>query len=433
MPPSTGLLTDHYELTMLRAALADGTAHRPCVFQAFTRSLPGRRRYGVLAGVGRLVDALARFRYDDGQIAWLLEADVVDGRTAEHLRGWRPRVDVDAMAEGEAFFPDEPVLVARGTFADAVLLETLVLSVLNADSAVASAAARMVRAARGRPCVEFGSRRTHEEAAVAAARAAYVAGFAATSNLAAGHLYGVPTTGTSAHAFVLLHDDEASAFRGQVAALGESTTLLVDTYDTVDGVRRAVEAVGPGLGAVRLDSGDLGDLAHRARQVLDEHGAHDARVLVTSDLDEHAIAGLADAPVDGYGVGTQLVTGSGQPTLGFVYKLVARARGAEGPLEPVAKTSSRAKATRGGRTWAARRHDADGVAVADQVTRHAPAARDDLRPLLVPLLRGGEPVADLPDLEAARAHCRAALDALPPQAFSLQPGDPALPVEHLDG
>ena len=246
-----------------------------------------------------------------------------------------------------------------------------------------------------------------------------------------GHRHGVPTAGTSAHAFVLLHDDEASAFRGQVAALGDTTTLLVDTYDTVDGVRRAVEAVGPALGAVRLDSGDLAELAHRARAVLDEHGAHRTRVLVTSDLDEHAIAALAGAPVDGYGVGTSLVTGSGQPTLGFVYKLVARARDADGPLEPVAKTSSRAKATRGGRTWAARRHDADGVAVADEVTRHEPEERDGLRPLLVPLLRDGEPVAEA-SLGAARRRCRESLDALPPHAFSLQPGDPALAVEHPD-
>lgn len=209
---------------------------------------------------------------------------------------------------------------------------------LNYDSAVASAASRMTSAAVDRPCLEMGSRRAHEWAGVAAARAAAVAGFAGTSNLEAGRRYGLATIGTAAHAFTLLHDDERAAFDAQVAASGTGTTLLVDTYDVRAGVEHALAAAGTGLGAVRLDSGDLGALAHEVRAQLDAAGATGTRITVTSDLDEYAIAALAVAPVDSYGVGTSLVTGSGAPTCGMVYKLVAR-EGSDGVLAPVAKAS----------------------------------------------------------------------------------------------
>jgi nicotinate phosphoribosyltransferase len=265
-------------------------------------------------------------------------------------------------AEGDCFFPGSPILVVEGTFAEAVLLETVVLSVLNHDCAVAAAASRMTAVAGDRPCIEMGSRRTHEQAAVAAARAAYVAGFAATSNLEAGRRHGVPTTGTSAHAFTLLHDDERSAFAAQVASLGAGTTLLVDTYDVAAAVQMAVEVAGTGLGAVRLDSGDLLVQAFAVRRQLDELGATGTRIVVTSDLDEHAIAALAAAPVAGYGVGTSLVTGSGAPTAGLVYKLVARAD-AGGGLVGVAKRSTD-KMSVAGRKWAMRRRTAQGVATA---------------------------------------------------------------------
>jgi nicotinate phosphoribosyltransferase len=214
--------------------------------------------------------------------------------------------------------------VVEGTFAESVVLETVLLSILNHDSAIASAASRMTNAAGDRPCVEMGSRRTHEWAAVATARAAYIAGFATTSNLEAGRTHGIPTTGTSAHSFTLLHDDEREAFEAQVASLGPSTTLLVDTYDVPAAVDLAVQVAGVGLGGVRLDSGDLLVQAREVRAQLDALGARDTRIIVTSDLDEYAIAALAAAPVDAYGIGTSLVTGSGAPTAGLVYKLVAR-------------------------------------------------------------------------------------------------------------
>ena len=239
-----------------------------------------------------------------------------------------------------------------------MVLETLALSVFNHDCAIASAAARMVTAAGQRPIIEMGSRRTHERAAVAAARAAYLSGFATTSNLRAGYEYGVPTAGTSAHAFTMVHDNERHAFEVQVGAVGAGTTLLVDTYDVARAVRTAVQVAGTGLGAVRIDSGDFAEVTRAVRRQLDELGAAKTRIVVTGDLDEHAIAALAPAPADGYGVGTALVTGSGVPTASLVYKLVAR-QGASGQLEPVAKRSV-GKPTIGGRKWAVRTLDPAG-------------------------------------------------------------------------
>src|ERR671928_500072 len=357
LPPAPALLTDRYELTMLAAALADGTAERDCVFEVFARRLPHGRRYGVVAGTGRLLEALPHFRFGDAELDAVRAQGIEDRRLLDHLADFRFTGDIDGYAEGDFYFPGSPVLSVRAPFAEGVLLETLALSILNHDSAIASAAARMVGAACERPCIEMGSRRTHEEAAVAAARAAYMVGFASTSNLEAGRRYGVPTTGTSAHAFTLLHDDEAAAFRAQVATLGTGTTLLVDTYDVDQGIRTAVEVAGPGLGAIRLDSGDLPTLATHARALLDELGATSTRIIVTSDLDEYAIAGLQAAPVDAYGVGTSLVTGSGAPTVGMVYKLVER----DGV--PVAKRSEN-KTSTGGRKHAVRRHEG-GVATAE--------------------------------------------------------------------
>lgn len=429
---STALLTDRYELTMLQAALADGTADRRCVFEVFTRRLPPGRRYGVVAGTGRLLEALADFRFTDAELGWLADGDVVGDTTLEYLAGYRFTGTVTGYAEGETFFPGSPVLVVEGTFAEAVLLETLALSILNYDSAVASAASRMTAAAVDRPCLEMGSRRAHDQAAVAAARAAVVAGFAGTSNLEAGRRYGLTTIGTAAHAFTLLHDDEESAFRSQVAALGRGTTLLVDTYDVARGVEAAVRAAGPGLGAVRLDSGDLTSLAHEVRAQLDALGARGTKIVVSSDLDEHAIAALAVAPVDSYGVGTSVVTGSGAPTCGMVYKLVAR-QDATGALVPVAKASS-AKVGRGGVKRAARRLE-DGRAVEEVLVTGEPGAvrswtapaswRDLHVPLVVdgqvrPGWTGPEGVA-----RAAERH-RTSRAELPRGARRLSVGDPAL-------
>jgi nicotinate phosphoribosyltransferase len=422
MPTGPALLTDRYELTMVAAALADGTADRDCVFEVFARRLPHGRRYGVVAGTGRLLEQLPSFRFGDDELATLRGQGLTDARLLDWLADFRFTGDVDGYAEGELFFPGSPVLTVRAPFAEGVLLETLVLSVLNHDSAIASAAARMVGAACERPCIEMGSRRTHEQAAVAAARAAHLVGFVASSNLEAGRRYGVPTTGTSAHAFTLLHDDEAAAFRAQVDTLGVGTTLLVDTYDVAKGIATAVEVAGPELGAIRLDSGDLPTLAASARRQLDELGAGKTRIMVTSDLDEYAIAGLMAAPVDGYGVGTSLVTGSGAPTAGMVYKLVER----DGV--PVAKRSE-GKNSVGGRKSAVRRHDPDGTATAEVVTSRRVEPREGDRQLVVPLVRGGEvvtPSSPAEALAAAVAHHRRVREALPPEAWALSRGEPVL-------
>ena len=418
------LLTDHYELTMVDAALRSGEADRRCAFEVFARSLPGRRRYAIVAGLGRLLDELTRFRFDDEALDFLTTHEVIDHATRDWLADYRFNGSIDSYPEGEVYFPGSPVLIVEGTFAECVLLETLVLSVLNHDSAVATAAARMVTAAGGRPCIEMGSRRTHEQAAVAAARASYIGGFAASSNLAAGQRWAIPTAGTAAHAFTMIHPDERTAFRAQVDALGYGTTLLVDTYDVSQGIRSAVEVAGRSLGAIRLDSGDLLTQARDARTLLDELGATQTRIVVTGDLDEFAIAGLASAPVDGYGIGTSLVTGSGSPTAGFVYKLVAR-QADDGTWQPVAKRSL-GKATIGGRKVASRRLDSGGTAIAELIRAEVPPSRrDDERELQVPAVREGEVVADVA-LDTARKRCAASIAELPAHAMKLSAGEPAI-------
>ncbi|HEY1624016.1 MAG TPA: nicotinate phosphoribosyltransferase [Streptosporangiaceae bacterium] len=424
---SSALLTDHYELTMLQAALRSGAAHRPAVFEVFARHLPHGRRYGVVAGTGRLLDAIEQFRFGRAELSFL--DSIVDAPTLAYLESYRFSGNIWGYAEGDCYFPGSPILVLSGTFAECVLLETLCLSILNHDCAIASAASRMVSAAAGRPLIEMGSRRTHEMAAVAAARAAYIAGFASTSNLRARFSYGVPSAGTAAHAFTLAHDNERAAFAAQIESLGLGTTLLVDTFDVARAVRTAIEVAGPDLGAVRIDSGDLPVVARSVRTLLDSLGAVKTRILLTGDLDEYSIAGLGAAPVDGYGVGTSLVTGSGAPTAALVYKLVARGASADSSqaLVPVAKHSV-GKPSRGGRKWAVRHRDSSGSALAERVTLSPASPGPTDRELLVPLVVSGEVVGREP-LAAARDRHSSALAELPPYAFQLSRGYPAIATE----
>jgi nicotinate phosphoribosyltransferase len=435
----TALLTDKYELTMLSAALRDGTAQRHTTFEVFARRLPEGRRYGVVAGTGRFLEALASFEFDKPALDSV--RGFLDPETVDYLADHRFRGDVDGYAEGELYFPGSPVLTVRGTFAECVLLETLSLSILNHDTAIASAAARMVSAADGRPIIEMGSRRTHEQAAIAAARAAYIAGFAGSSNLAAQRHYGVPALGTSAHAFTMLHSGlgakgdepvglptdrwERAAFRAQVDALGTNTTLLVDTYDVAAGVANAVEVAGTGLGGVRIDSGDLPVLAHQVRRQLDDLGARHTRIVVSGDLDEFAIAALRVQPIDSYGVGTSVVTGSGAPTANMVYKLV------EVDGKPVEKRST-SKESRGGHKQAMRLAGPTGTVVEEVVypAGRPPATTEASRTLTVPLVRGGEPVV-AEDLLAARARVAAGLKSLPWDGLKLSRGEPVIPTRMI--
>jgi nicotinate phosphoribosyltransferase len=415
-------MTDHYELTMVVAARKDGTADRQCVFEVFARRLPPGRRYGVVAGTERLIERLGEFRFTEVELDFLRGTGVVDAATAQWLAGYEFHGDISGYPEGELFFPGSPILTVSGTFAECVVLETLILSVLNHDSAVAAAAARMVTAARGRSVIEMGSRRTHESAAIAAARAAYLAGFAFTSNLEAGRRYGIPTTGTAAHAFTLLHDDERTTFASQVEALGKQTTLLVDTYDISEGIRTAIAVAGTDLGAIRIDSGDLSMLAAQSRQLLDSLGATETKIIVSGDLDEYAIAALAAEPVDSYGAGTAVVIGSGAPTANLVYKLVE----VEG--RPVVKRSEH-KATVGGRKTAVRRHKPTGTAIEEVVvSQGVPDRRPGDRLLQRDFVLDGRPVDGLPTLRDAREHLRNGLISIPWEGLKLSAGDPAIPV-----
>ncbi len=429
---TSALLTDRYELTMIDAALRDGTAGRRCVFELFTRRLPAGRRFGVVAGTGRLLEALADFRFGDEELAWLRAHDVVSAPTLDWLADYRFSGSISGYREGEVYFPGSPLLVVEAPFAEGVILETLALSILNYDSAVASAAARMVAAADGRPLAEMGSRRTGERSAVAAARAAYIAGFSATSNLEAGRTWGVPTMGTAAHAFTLLHDSEEEAFRAQVEAMGPGTTLLVDTYDITAGIDTAVRVAGPSLGAIRIDSGDLGPVVEAARAQLDALGATSTRITVTNDLDEFTIATLRASPVDSYGVGTSLVTGSGSPASGMVYKLVAF-EAVDGSWTPVGKRSD-GKATVAGRKVAVRSLD-HGVAVEETVYVEEPESLPKPgRGLLVDLVTDGvtDPAHLGPDgVATAREHHVAAIAELPFTAFGLSRGEPVIPTVYI--
>jgi nicotinate phosphoribosyltransferase len=383
-----------------------------------------------VAGTGRLLEGIANFRFGEAELDFLARTKVVNEETLEYLASYRFSGDIWGYPEGEAYFPYSPILIVESTFAEACMLETYLLSVLNHDSAIASAASRMVSAAGGRPCIEMGSRRTHEEAATASARAAIIAGFDSTSNLEAGIRYGVKTVGTAAHSFTLLHDTERDAFEAQIASLGEGTSLLVDTYDVETAVRTAVDLAGPRLGAVRLDSGDLVAQAQWVRQLLDHLGNENTKIVVTSDLDEFAIAALQSAPVDSYGVGTSLVTGSGAPTASMVYKLVSRTDN-DGNFVSVAKAAKN-KASVGGRKYALRKLDGRGIATSEVVGVGRPPEDDgNDRPLLHQFMKNGELMPGWTGHEgvvrARRRHAETMAE-LPAVVNRLQRGEAAIPT-----
>lgn len=415
---------------MLQAALHSGAAHRKSVFEAFARRLPDGRRYGIVAGTGRLLEGIADFRFGGPELDFLRSSGVVNAETLDYLAGFRFSGDIWGYAEGEAYFPNSPILIVESTFAEACILETYILSVLNHDSAIASAASRMITAAGNRPCIEMGSRRTQEESAAAAARAAVIAGFDSTSNLEAGRRYGIKTVGTAAHSFTLLHDTEREAFEAQIASLGSGTSLLVDTYDVEAAVRTAVDLAGPQLGAVRLDSGDLVAQAQWVRQLLDELGNENTKIVVTSDLDEYAIAALQSAPVDSYGVGTSLVTGSGAPTASMVYKLVSRTDDS-GEFVSVAKAAKN-KTSKGGRKYALRRLNERGVATHEIVgVGHRPEDDGNDRQLLQQFVKNGELLPGWTGTEGvfrARQRHMDSMAELPPVVNRLQRGEAAIPT-----
>ena len=432
---SPAMMTDMYEYTMLDAALKDGTANRKCVFEIFTRHLPEVRRYGVVAGTGRILDALERFHLDDDDLRFLSDRKIVSAETIAWLERFHFSGSIKGYREGEMFFPNSPVLQVEGTFGECTLLETLLLSILNYDCAVASAASRMVTAAKDRPCMDMGGRRTNEWSAVAGSPAAVGGGFPGTPHPLAAQLYGLKAIGTAAHCFTLVHDSERDAFISQIDALGKNTTLLVDTYNIEEAVKTAVEVAGPELGGVRIDSGDLAALAQRVRNQLDALGATNTKITVTNDLDEYALAALQTAPVDSYGVGTRLVTGSGAPTCAMVYKLTER-ENADGVMQPVAK-KSKDKATVPGRKLAFRSYeynlaDCEHVisGAKDQLAAFRP--EEGWKDLLVDFVDHGQIDATWQGhdaIMAAHDYRAQALAELPITAQSLMRGEPVIPTE----
>ena len=405
---SIALHTDHYELTMVAAALADGSAGRSSVFECFARRLPGDAEYGVVCGIDAALEAIAEFRFTAAELDGLRSRGVIDDATHRHLDGWWFDGDVDGLADGDLWFPGEPVLTVRAGFADAVVLETVVLSAIGPASSVATAAARLRTAAGDRSLIEMGSRRAHRAFAVEAARAAVVGGFDATSNLAAGARYGVPTAGTAAHAWTLVHPGdggEQAAFQAQMETLGTGTTLLVDTFDTTQGIERAVAAAHvlgvDGPGAIRIDSGELHSTAEAARAQLDALGATETRIVVSGDLGVDELERLADAPIDGYGVGSHVV---GAPSAGFVYKL------AEVDGTGVAKASATpGKATIPGRKQVIRHHAHDEALLASELAVVGGAAAEPVAGVehttvvTRPLMRAGHLTSPTSPVEATQA------------------------------
>jgi nicotinate phosphoribosyltransferase len=420
-PISLALLTDLYELTMIEAYLEEGMADQ-AVFSLFVRRLPEHRNYLVACGLDDVLRALEELHFDDEALAYLAGQGFPDGFLG-HLEGLRFSGDVYAMAEGTPFFPDEPILEVEAPIAEAQLVETLVMNQIHLQTVLASKAARVKTAAGDRSVVDFGMRRTHGfDAALKSARAAYVAGVDATSNVAAGRRYGIPITGTMAHSYVEAHDDEYEAFR-RFAAVHPESVLLVDTYDTERGVEKVV-ALARELGSefrirgIRLDSGDLEALSRSARRILDDGGLSGVQVHASGGLDEHAMATLVDAgaPIDGFGIGTSMGISADAPGLDIAYKLVAYAGRGRMKLSPH-------KATLPGRKQVFR-VDRDG----DVIGRSDESLSG--RPLLRPVMRDGRRTDEgRDDLAAARRRAREEIARLPAAIRGLTAADPPYPVE----
>ena len=432
---TTTFLTDKYEVTMLQAMLRAGRADHRAVFDLFARRLPKGRRYGVVGGVGRVVEAVKNFRFTDEQIAYLEADPIIDEATVNYLRDYKFRGIIVGQPEGSLYFPNTPIITVIGTFADCVLLETLLLSIMNHDSAVMSAASRMVTAAEGMPMIEMGSRRTSETSAIAAARAAYIAGFNATSNLQAGHLYQIPTTGTSAHAYTLAYgpDGEEQSFYDQMVALGTDTTILVDTYNIPEGIRRAVHAANTlgasGPGGIRIDSGDLHEETVNARALLDSLGAIDTKIVLSSDIDEYTISEMKErgTPVDAVGAGTRVVTGSGAPTAEMVYKLV------QINDTPVSKRAE-GKVSTGGIKVTYREFHEDGTMAGEFFkvgTTSAPFTSSQ-HPTQILLVDGQGEYFHQEDIEVSRARHREQVAYLPESARLILAGDAAFTAQQTD-
>ena len=414
LPQATpsGLLVDLYQFTMMQAYLEAGMTETAS-FEFFARKLPKPRAFYVAAGLEQALDYLETLRFDEPELDWLASTGEFGRDFIDHLASFRFTGEVHAMAEGTVFFPDEPILRVTAPLPEAQFVESRLINLLHFQSVIASKATRMVLAAEGRPLIDFGFRRAHgEEAGLLAARAAFIAGFAGTATVGASRLFGIEAYGTMAHSFIQAHDDEVMAFRHFAQARPQKLVLLIDTYDTVEGARRvsrlASELADAGIeiAGVRLDSGDLAELAKAVREVLDEAGLEQVRVLASGGIDELEIARLLDAgaPIDGFGVGTSLTTASDAPALDCAYKLQEYAGLAR-------RKRSLGKATWPGRKQVYRWFDGDGRMVRDLLTIEAD--RQDGTPLIEPVMKSGQRLAASPDLGDVRAHAAGERTTLP--------------------
>jgi nicotinate phosphoribosyltransferase len=416
-PLTSPLLTDLYQLTMLQAYYEQEMTDT-AVFELFVRKLPPGRDFLVAAGLAQALELLETMRFGDEELDWIGRSGLFKPDFARRLASWRFTGDVHAMPEGTLFFPDEPVLRVVAPLPEAQLIETRILNLIHFETVVASKAARARLAAPGKRLIDFGLRRAHgAEAGLLAARAAWIAGFDGTATALAAPLYGIPVFGTMAHSFVQAHASEAAAFAHFARAFPENAVLLVDTYDTVEGVRRAAATPGR-LKGVRLDSGDLDELSRKARRILDESGHNDAIIFASGNLDEARVAALvaAGAPIDAYGIGTSLTTSADAPYLDAVYKLE------EYGGRPRRKRSA-AKATWPGRKQVWRSYGEGGRFARDVITAEGDPQRGE--PLIVPAMRGGKRLPQ-PSLDEARARCLQDLARLPAPSVEIAPALRAL-------
>ncbi len=412
------LLTDLYQLTMLDAYIGRDM-HGVAVFEFFARRLPARRNFLLAAGLEQLLDFLEMVRFSEADLEWLASAGHVSEPLIGYLREFRFTGDVDALPEGTVVFANEPLVRVVAPLPEAQLIESRLVNLLNLQTIIASKAARSVLAAPDRLLVDFGMRRAHgAEAALLAARAAYVAGFQGTATVLAGRLFDIPIYGTMAHSFIQAHDTEEQAFEHFALAQADNVVLLIDTYDTVAGARKVVELVprltGAGIGvrAVRLDSGDLIALSKQVRAVLDQGGAGDVRIFASGGLNEYELERIltADAPIDGFGIGTDLDVSTDAPSLDCAYKLQeydGRAR----------RKRSTGKATWPGRKQIFRRCRSDGRLDGDVVGLESESTHGE--PIMIPVMREGRRTGPAESLDVIRERAATSLAALPEPLRSL--------------
>lgn len=411
-----GINTDLYELTMAAAYFSAGRVKDRASFELFTRKMPSNRSFLLAAGLEQALHYLQNVRFSEESIEFLRKLETfkdVDPAFFDYLREFRFTGDVCALPEGTIFFADEPVLQVTAPIIEAQIAETYLINVVNFQSTIASKAARVCLAGRGKLIVDFGSRRAHSpQAGVMAARAAYIGGCQGTSNVLAGYEMGIPVYGTMAHSFVQFFEQEEEAFRRFHEVFGATSIMLVDTYDTLEGVERALRLDGE-IGGVRLDSGDLLELSRKTRRILDTRGASEVRIIASGNLDEEKILALtlADAPIDGYGVGTDLVVSTDAPTCDLIYKLVAVLQ--EEQVSPRMK-SSEGKATLPYRKQIFRKMDGETFAQ-DLVARHGEEVSGftDADGLLEAYMKAGELIRDLPTVSQIRDYAQAQISRLP--------------------